>query len=98
MAAPHNPPLTDRRMSGVTRHAERSSSQRQPTLRWPDFGRTTLNNGGRRCEPMGAMRAGQLPNAQVACARGTVYGTDDLRCSVFRCQEGCPLVVAAAAG
>jgi len=36
---------------------------------WPDFGRTTMNNNGRRRESVRAGLAGQPPSAQVAGRR-----------------------------
>ena len=45
-------------------------------LWWPDFGRTTLQKKERQREPMSTIVAGQLPSAQVAGTRGTVYGPE----------------------
>src|SRR5215469_14873465 len=44
--------------------------------RWPDFGLTTLHNKGRQRESARTILAGQLPNAQVADMRRTIYGSD----------------------
>jgi hypothetical protein len=51
-------------------------AQTEPTLRCPDFGRTTLNNKGRQRKTLRAILAGQQPCAQVAGTRGTVYGSE----------------------
>jgi hypothetical protein len=43
---------------------------------WSDFGHTTMSNNGRQREPLSTILAGQPLSAQVAGARGTVYGSD----------------------
>jgi len=51
-------------------------AQTEPTLRWPDFGRTILQNNGSRCQSAQTVLAGQPPSAQVAGTRGTIYGSE----------------------
>jgi hypothetical protein len=55
---------------------DKDLAQTEPTLRWPDFGRTTLNDKGRQRKTLRAILAGQPPCAQVAGTRGTAYGTE----------------------
>jgi hypothetical protein len=56
----------------------------EPKLRWPDFGRTTLNNKERQRKPLRAILAGQPPCVQVTGTRGTVYGSEGCPCKMTR--------------
>jgi hypothetical protein len=69
-------PVNGRSASDPARHLACSSIRRRCTRSWPDFGRTTLQNGGRRCKPARTILADQPSDAQVAPPCGTVYGSD----------------------
>jgi len=69
-------PVNGQRVSVARDRSAACMARAWPTLRWPDFGRTTLQNNARRRQPVRTILAGQPSTAQVADPRGTVYGSE----------------------